>query len=70
MGNMVLILERIDFIPPEWELYDKGIKSLSREMLKPVAKVRYDMADEVYIVLGKDKHYLKEIKWSTKKGII
>jgi len=60
MSKLILELERLDFIQSEWVLYDKGIKSLKREMLKPIETLKYDYADEVYVCLGKDKHYLKK----------
>ena len=59
MAIVTVELFRSDFIASDWELYDKGIKSLSSSMLRTLAKIKYDHGDEVYIYLGKDKHYLK-----------
>lgn len=59
MGRLIYEAERTDFIPTEWELYDKGIKSLNRTMLTPENQLRFNYSDECYILLGKDKHYLK-----------
>jgi len=60
MGLLVLELHRLDFEPKEWELYDKGIKSLNYSMLKPKYQELYRLSNEVYIILGRDKHYLKK----------
>ena len=59
MALLVLELHRWDFEPKEWELYDKGIKSLNYSMLKSQNKELYKLSNEVYVVLGRDKHYLK-----------
>ena len=59
MAVLVLELHRLDFEPKEWELYDKGIKSLNYSMLKSQNKELYKLSNEVYVVLGRDKHYLK-----------
>lgn len=60
MGLLVLELHRLDFEPNEWELYDKGIKFLNYSMLKPKYKELYRLSNEVYIILGRDKHYFKK----------
>jgi hypothetical protein len=59
MSKLILELVRTDFIPSEWTLYDKGIKFLSKVMLKKDQQFQFNRADEVYVILGKDKHYLK-----------
>jgi len=57
--KVILELERTDFIPTEWALYDKGIKSLNSTMLKKDVSFRFNICNEAYIYIGKDKHYLK-----------
>ena len=47
MAVLVLELHRLDFEPKEWELYDKGIKSLNYSMLKPHNKELYKLSNEV-----------------------
>lgn len=59
MGRLVFEVERLDFIPSEWELYQKGYKSINNIMLTPPNQIKMAYCDEAYIILGKDKHKLK-----------
>lgn len=58
--KLTLELNRNDFNPYDYNLFEKGMRQLKNcEVLFP-AREYLDISNQVYIFIGKDKHYLKQ----------